>query len=250
MSINESRRSSRVVISVPIKISGIDSRGKQFSEETQTLVVNQHGAMILSNHELKPGTDVELSAFQNSAHSKARVVRIAGRNKKLGGWEVAAELSLPGNFWRINFPPQDWVETKMNVARIEEQAAGLRPRPAISTPAPAAVSAAPGPVQQAAAPSAVPAGGNGAPAPLHSAVPAGDPIAQAIRAMEAAAMGPASEALLPGMAAEDKLKRYQLVTGALLRALYRRGLLTEKELREALESVDQELALAPARTRG
>ena len=235
MAASELRRSSRVVISVPVKISGVDNRGQLFSEEARTVVVNRHGAMILSSHELKPGTEVELSAFQDGSRSRARVVRIAGRNRQMGAWEVATELSLPGNFWRINFPPEDWTDSSTGSARTEENSAGLRPRPVVRLiPNTSAMREVAPRVVENPAPAAAPP------------IAPSDPATGAIRAVEAAAVGPASAALISNVSPEDKLKRYQMVTGALLRALMRRGLLTEKELREALEGVEGELQVGPS----
>ena len=40
------RRSMRVLLSVPIVVSGKSADNKDFQEETRTLVVNAHGALI------------------------------------------------------------------------------------------------------------------------------------------------------------------------------------------------------------
>src|SRR5690348_17760655 len=40
------RRSMRVLLSVPIVVSGKDADNKGFTEEARTLVVNAHGALI------------------------------------------------------------------------------------------------------------------------------------------------------------------------------------------------------------
>ena len=45
------RRSMRVLLSVPIHVSGKTAGGEEFAEETRTLVVNAHGALIsLAGH--------------------------------------------------------------------------------------------------------------------------------------------------------------------------------------------------------
>ena len=48
----EGRRSTRLSIAIPITISGKDAGGASFRENVHTLVVNTHGAKVITCHEL------------------------------------------------------------------------------------------------------------------------------------------------------------------------------------------------------
>ena len=40
------RRSERLLITVPIRVEGVDRNGEKFTEETRTIVINREGARI------------------------------------------------------------------------------------------------------------------------------------------------------------------------------------------------------------
>ena len=51
----EHRRSERLLITVPIRVEGVDRDGAKFVEETRTLVVNRQGARIYLKHRVAAG---------------------------------------------------------------------------------------------------------------------------------------------------------------------------------------------------
>ena len=54
------RRTDRVLISLPVSVSGTDASGTSFSEDTTTVTVSQHGAAIALNVALAPGQEITL----------------------------------------------------------------------------------------------------------------------------------------------------------------------------------------------
>jgi hypothetical protein len=100
----ESRRSCRVALSVPIRVMGIDFRGKDFSEEALTLVVNLHGAKIRMSHQLTPDAEIRLLSHPTGQDSIFRVVsKLTSSELKFTYWGV--ESLEPGrNIWGISIP--------------------------------------------------------------------------------------------------------------------------------------------------
>lgn len=102
------RRSMRVLLSVPIQVSGKSAAKKDFAEETRTLVVNAHGALISLAERLTAGGTVVVS---NKATQKSMECRIVYVGAVQGGKaQMGVEFIKPSpTFWQIDFPPEDWV---------------------------------------------------------------------------------------------------------------------------------------------
>ena len=99
------RRSSRIMLSVPILISGTQREdGSRFEAPGDTLVVNQHGALIRTDFGLAPGMNITVSVPCEGRSGRARVVWISPASKDKYG----IELEAPYNLWGVEFPPQDW----------------------------------------------------------------------------------------------------------------------------------------------
>jgi hypothetical protein len=102
------RRSMRVLLSVPIVVSGQSVQKKEFSEDTRTLVVNAHGALISLNEKQIAGGKITISnkATQNSV--LCRIVYVGA--VQAGKAQVGVEFERPSpKFWQIDFPPEDWM---------------------------------------------------------------------------------------------------------------------------------------------
>ena len=100
------RRSSRVVIEMPVSVVGQRSDGNAFREQTKTLSVSAHGALIhLKSNVDSSGTVVIVNA---RTQSEAQC-RIAHRKVLVsGGAEIGLNFSNPlPKFWGIHFPPED-----------------------------------------------------------------------------------------------------------------------------------------------
>jgi hypothetical protein len=102
------RRSMRVLLSVPITVSGKTAENQSFSEETRTLVVNAHGALISLAARLAANQKVTVSNRATHQVLECRIVYIG--NTQAGKSQMGMEFVKPSPaFWQIDFPPDDWV---------------------------------------------------------------------------------------------------------------------------------------------
>jgi hypothetical protein len=102
------RRSMRVLLSIPIDVSGKTPANEDFNEETRTLVVNAHGALISLGAQVKAGQVVNLRNRLTRDTRECRIVYLGNAtSEKI---QMGIEFLSPcGAFWRIDFPPDDWV---------------------------------------------------------------------------------------------------------------------------------------------
>jgi hypothetical protein len=100
------RRSQRVILSVPVSVSGEGAKGK-FTEETKTLVVNAHGALITLAAKVSQGQQLELKSASNPEAQQCKVVYIGPAVQ--GQTQVGVEFTKPAPlFWHVAFPPENW----------------------------------------------------------------------------------------------------------------------------------------------
>ncbi len=97
------RRSSRVLVTLPLAVSGQKSDGSHVSGAAETILVNRHGAKIRSTVPLEPEMEVRVAML---APYKWRVGQVVWADS--GESEYGIELYRPENFWGIYFPPEDW----------------------------------------------------------------------------------------------------------------------------------------------
>ena len=100
------RRSQRVILSVPVSVSGTGPKGK-FTEETKTLVVNAHGALVTLAAKMTQGQQLELKSASNPEAQACKVVYIGPSVQ--GQTQVGVEFLKPApHFWHVAFPPENW----------------------------------------------------------------------------------------------------------------------------------------------
>jgi hypothetical protein len=99
------RRSRRVLLHVPVTVSSEDPKN-EFSEQTSTLVVNAHGALIT----LQTKAVQNQKLFISTSASEKRPCRVVHVGPTLqGSTQYGIEFAEPApNFWHITFPPEDW----------------------------------------------------------------------------------------------------------------------------------------------
>jgi hypothetical protein len=98
------RRTERVLLRIPIEISGEDSGGKAFQEKTFTLIINRHGARVALRAHVRPGTLVTVKNLQSTLSARFRIVGPSGRSLGEGPeWGVEC-LQQRIDFWGISFP--------------------------------------------------------------------------------------------------------------------------------------------------
>jgi len=102
------RRSMRVLLSVPIHVNGKDRKNREFDEESRTLVVNAHGALISLAAAVIAGQQITVANEATQQASDCRVVYLgSGASGKV---QMGIEFVKPSpRFWQIDFPPDDWV---------------------------------------------------------------------------------------------------------------------------------------------
>jgi hypothetical protein len=102
------RRSMRVLLSIPIQISGKCSDGQEFKEDSRTLVVNAHGALIALAAAVAAGQNISLTNRSTRDSRECRIVYLG--NASAGKVQMGIEFLEPSaTFWHVDFPPDDWV---------------------------------------------------------------------------------------------------------------------------------------------
>ena len=101
------RRSQRVLMQVAVRVRGTDTQGKEFEEETETLAINAHGALILVNARVTSGGKMMMQHKRTQEEQECHVVFVGP--VRGGKAEIGLEFSEPRpTFWRVVFPPEDW----------------------------------------------------------------------------------------------------------------------------------------------
>jgi PilZ domain len=101
------RRSQRVLMTIPVRVSGQNGVGLPFEEETHTRAISAHGGLILVSTPVYRGQRLTLSNVQTKAALECVVAHI---DRHQGGHpQVGVEFMLPNPiFWHVAFPPKDW----------------------------------------------------------------------------------------------------------------------------------------------
>jgi hypothetical protein len=101
------RRSQRVCLSMPVVIYKDGPGPHRSFEETRTLMVNAHGALIVLHMAVQLGQLLTLKNAKTHQELSCRVVNLGPHQG--GKTEVGIEFEQPApRFWRIAFPPADW----------------------------------------------------------------------------------------------------------------------------------------------
>jgi PilZ domain len=106
----EMRRSQRVLLRMAIQVRWTPAGETAIAEDTTTLVVNAHGALILLAMKVKAGTRIFVRNVASAQDKECRVVRVQGKLE--GKSEVGVEfLRADAKFWGLEFPPEDWKQS-------------------------------------------------------------------------------------------------------------------------------------------
>jgi hypothetical protein len=97
------RRSQRILLSVPILVSGVRANGAAFSERTHTVVVNAHGALVQLREQMLPGHMLRIKNLATNEELNCTVVDINPRSTAV---QVEFAESCP-RLWCVSFPPVD-----------------------------------------------------------------------------------------------------------------------------------------------
>jgi hypothetical protein len=101
------RRSQRVLMTIPVRVSGKTGATLPFNEDAHTRAISAHGALILLSTPVHRGQRLTLSNVQTKAALECVVAHIDRRQKNQP--QVGVEFMLPNPmFWHVAFPPKDW----------------------------------------------------------------------------------------------------------------------------------------------
>src|SRR5712664_1574891 len=110
------RRSQRVMLKVSVVVLAHGADNKRVSEETRTVTVNAHGAMILLGMKVSIGQSLTLRHSGTGEEASGRVVYLSPHQAEKR--EVGVDLIKPSpGFWRISFPPADWTNRSPEAKR-------------------------------------------------------------------------------------------------------------------------------------
>ena len=92
---------------MPVRVSGKNADGKDFSEDTETVVVNAHGGLFCLHQPVKIRADISLTNLVTKEEQVCRIVTLGDSSDK--GTRVGIEFLSPSpGFWGVEFPPDDW----------------------------------------------------------------------------------------------------------------------------------------------
>jgi hypothetical protein len=107
------RRTQRVLVRVPIRVSAQSGSASQFQEQTHTLAISAHGASIQLLRPVARGEKLELLNIATGDRAECIVAHLGQRHGD--SLEVGIEFLLPNpNFWHVAFPPKDWTQPLTN----------------------------------------------------------------------------------------------------------------------------------------
>jgi len=100
----ENRRSQRLTLHIPVRVRWTPPHEPPIAEDTVTLVVNAHGALISLAMRVKPGTRVYVKNPALALDKECRIVRV--QEIPHGKSEVAVEFMQPDSkFWGPQYVP-------------------------------------------------------------------------------------------------------------------------------------------------
>ncbi len=105
------RRSSRVPVSLPVRVTSLEPNPK-FSEICETLVVSAHGCALRLPVKLDAGSALRLQG-RGGRQTTAYVVFCQPLGGDGQGFRLGAQLDQPENFWGLESYPDDWKVVEM-----------------------------------------------------------------------------------------------------------------------------------------
>lgn len=98
------RRSDRLGLELRILVSGVDAEGREFAEESKTLVIGGYGAKIALARNLAPQQELWIRCLGTGKQAAARVIGEIGEGSE--GRCYGIEMTDPDvRLWGIEFPP-------------------------------------------------------------------------------------------------------------------------------------------------
>jgi hypothetical protein len=106
MAFSAQRRSERVLLDIPVVVRG-QSGNRTFQEETFTVTVSAHGALLMLEADVALGQELVVMNPKNWDEMEARVAYKGAVHAGLA--QVAVEFAKPApGFWQMESPPPTW----------------------------------------------------------------------------------------------------------------------------------------------
>ncbi len=119
----ERRRSQRIALSVPVFVLSLDTLS--YCGHLQIIEVSGHGCVLHALRPFKRDTRLRLDLLHSNRTTTGRVVHSDPIGMHLTSWAVALELDEPGNFWKVQSPPPDWLEISERSRSMESPHSGF-----------------------------------------------------------------------------------------------------------------------------
>ncbi len=97
------RRSSRIQLRVPVKLSGTLPEGRHFAQDTHVLSISKYGARLITHLPLKVGMQVRVQPRRGRDSALFRVAWM-GREGTPSEGEVGIEYVRVSNLLGVTFP--------------------------------------------------------------------------------------------------------------------------------------------------
>ena len=123
--IEQTRRSDRIAIALPVEVFGTEVTGQDFFESTETHLLSRHGAAIVLKSRLAPLQQVTIRNLGNGKEATAQVIGPMGGRAE-GSVYGFSLLNPQVNLWNINFPPISEAEKAVFRVLLECNACGQR----------------------------------------------------------------------------------------------------------------------------
>ena len=121
------RRSQRVLMQVAVRVNGTDAQGHPFEEETETLAINAHGALVMLQSRFVSGAKITLHHKRTLEDQECHVVFLGP--VRSGKAEIGLEFTSPNStFWRVAFPPEDWTPKHPEARGAKGPATSVAPK--------------------------------------------------------------------------------------------------------------------------
>ncbi len=104
---SEHRRTTRILLRIPITLSGANADGSNFSEDTETVSVSKHGTAVRTRQRLTLGHEASVRTKNKNRAGQFEVVWIGKPGTESEGL-VGLEWLEARRFWGLEFPPDDW----------------------------------------------------------------------------------------------------------------------------------------------
>ena len=112
------RRSERIPKEITVLLIGSSLDGREFSEQTNTVNLSQHGAAVISRHKLGTQQHLIIRCLDTKMEAEARIVRVIGSQADSHTYGLAF-LSSHANFWGADLTPLMESESEANRLAFE-----------------------------------------------------------------------------------------------------------------------------------